>query len=158
VGTNELNFSLIEREIGYSAGLEIVKGSIAENVHLDRANVRSADVRRALEMVGLLSEVESLPEGIDTELECLGQPLSESQCLRLMLARAIVERPRLLVIDGTFDRLSDAALPALLANLVARGTPWTTIVATGRNSVVAACDQVLNLDAGEVLLSGEEVR
>lgn len=148
VGTHELNFSLIEREIGYAAGVEIVKGSLAENVHLDRANVRSADVRKALETVGLLAEVEKLPNGIDTELECLGQPLSESQCLRLMLARAIVERPRLLIIDGTLDRLSDAAIPGLLEELLNSATPWTTVIATGRTSVISACKHVVDLGNG----------
>lgn len=158
VGTHELNFSLIEREIGYAAGVEIVKGSVAENVHLDRANVRSADVRKALETVGLLAEVEKLPHGIDTELECLGQPLSESQCLRLMLARAIVERPRLLLIDGTLDRLSDAALPKLMEQLLGKNSPWTTIIATGRTPVIAACDQVVDLDRGDSKTSNWEAR
>ncbi len=159
VGTHELNFSLIEREIGYAAGIEIVKGTVAENVHLDRANVRSADVRQALETVGLLSDVDKLPNGIDTELECLGQPLTESQCLRLMLARAIVERPRLLLIDRTLDRLSDAALPKLIKDLWGPGnsSPWTTIIATGRSSVMAACEHVVDLDNGEWKVSNREI-
>lgn len=160
VGSHELNFSLVEREIGYSAGIEIVKGTIAENVHLDRANVRSADVRHALETVGLLADVDKLANGIDTELECLGQPLTESQCLRLMLARAIVERPRLLIIDGTLDRLSDAALPKLIEQLAiaSSSSPWTTIIATGRDSVMAACQHVVDLDRLESQASNWEVR
>lgn len=158
IGTHELNFSLIEREIGYCAGVEIVKGSIAENVHLDRANVRSADVRKALEKVGLLADVEKLPQGIDTELECLGQPLSESQCLRLMLARAIVERPKLLLIDGTLDRLSDTVLPILMEQLTGRSASWTTVVATGRQTVMAACDQIVDLDRRETSSPAAETK
>jgi ABC-type bacteriocin/lantibiotic exporter with double-glycine peptidase domain len=150
VCSHELNFSLVEREIGYCAGNEVIKGTIAENVHLDRANVRSVDVRKALELVGLLADVEALPQGIDTELECLGQPLSESQCLRLMLARAIVERPKLLLVDGTLDRLADRALPQLVENLLGKSAPWTTVIATGRNQVIAACDQLVDLDCGEL--------
>jgi putative ABC transport system ATP-binding protein len=150
VCSHELNFSLVEREIGYSAGNEVIRGTIAENVHLDRANVRSVDVRKALELVGLLAEVESLPQGIDTELECLGQPLSESQCLRLMLARAIVERPKLLLVDGTLDKLADRELPQLIENLLGKSTPWTTVISTGRNQIIVACDHFLDLDRGEL--------
>ncbi len=150
VGTNELNFSLIEREIGYCAGVEVVKGTVAENVHLDRANVRSIDVRNALARVGLLADIESLSDGIDTELGSAGHPLSETQCLRLMLARAIIEGPRLLLIDGTLDRLSDAALPELFASLTDDSAPWTTVISTGRNRIVAACDHLLDLDRGEL--------
>ncbi|MDP1562296.1 MAG: ATP-binding cassette domain-containing protein [Pirellulaceae bacterium] len=160
VGSHELNFSLIECEIGYAAGIEIIKGTIAENVHLDRENVRSADVRHALETVGLLADVDKLANGIDTELECLGQPLTESQSLRLMLARAIVERPRLLIIDGTLDRLSDAALPKLIEQLAIASSPslWTTIIATGRNPVIAACQHVVDLDRLESNASTWEAR
>lgn len=158
VCTHELNFSLVEQEIGYAAGIEVIRATIAENVHLDRSNVRSTDVRDALQKVGLLADVEALPDGIDTELESLGQPLTESQCLRLMLARAIIERPKLLLIDGTLDRLSDSLLPDLLPELVGPKAPWTTVVATGRYAVIAACDQLLDLDRGEVRNPKLEVR
>jgi len=158
VCTHELNFSLVEQEIGYAAGIEVIKATIAENVHLDRSNVRSTDVREALQKVGLLADIEALPDGIDTELESLGQPLTESQCLRLMLARAIIERPKLLLIDGTLDRLSDALLPDLLPELIGAQVPWTTVVATGRYAVIAACDQLLDLDRGEVRNPKFEVR
>ncbi len=158
VCTHELNFSLVEQEIGYAAGIEVIKATIAENVHLDRSNVRSTDVREALQKVGLLADIEALPDGIDTELESLGQPLTESQCLRLMLARAIIERPKLLLIDGTLDRLSDALLPDLLPELIGPQAPWTTVVATGRYAVIATCDQLLDLDRGEVRNPKFEVR
>jgi ABC-type multidrug transport system fused ATPase/permease subunit len=46
---------------------------------LDRSNVRSTDVRDALQKVGLLADIEAMPDGIDTELESLGQPMTESQ-------------------------------------------------------------------------------
>lgn len=155
VGTHELNFTLIDREIGYCSCVEVVQGTIAENVHLDRANVRSADVRSALEMVGLLADVEKLPKGIDTELACTGQPLTETQCLRLMLARAIVERPRLLLVDGTFDRLSDDALAPLVDRFFIQSVPWTTVVVTGRHAVRQQCDQVLDLDHHQIGSTGK---
>jgi ABC-type bacteriocin/lantibiotic exporter with double-glycine peptidase domain len=62
-----------------------------------------------------------------------------------MLARAIVGRPRLLLIDGTLDALPDETLPALLANLVAQGRPWTALIATGRQVVMDCCDRVVTL-------------
>jgi ABC-type bacteriocin/lantibiotic exporter with double-glycine peptidase domain len=75
-----------------------------------------------------------------------------------MLARAIIERPKLLLIDGTLDRLSDALLPDLLPELIGPKVPWTTVVATGRYAVIAACDQLLDLDRGEVRNPKFEVR
>jgi len=145
VCTNELNMSLAAQEIGLAAGSEIIAGTVAENVHLDRANVRSADIRNALTDVGLLQEIEHFPEGLETKLSNLGQPLTSSQCLRLMLARAIVVRPKLLLIDGTLDGLSDACIEPLLEKLFGDQVPWTVVVSTGRQSIQGSCNNVLQL-------------
>lgn len=149
VPSTELNMTLAEQEIGVAAGIEVVAGSVAQNVHLNRSNVRSMDVRDALQKVCLLDEIERLPEGVETHLASLGQPLTSSQCLRLMLARAIVVRPKLLLIDGTLDGLSDPMIEQVLHQITGSETPWSTVIATGRNSIRHRCQSVLDLGSVE---------
>jgi ABC-type transport system involved in cytochrome bd biosynthesis fused ATPase/permease subunit len=105
------------------------------------------DVREALSAVGLLDEVLWLPEGLNTRLLTHGTPLSHGQALRLMIARAIVGRPRLLLIDGTLDALSDDALTLVLPHLIGERAPWTLLVATGRKPVIEACQRVVSVGA-----------
>jgi ABC-type bacteriocin/lantibiotic exporter with double-glycine peptidase domain len=100
--------------------------------------------------VGLLDEVMQLPDGLNTVLLTNGAPLSASQSLRLMLARAVVDRPRLLLIDGTLDGLPDDVLEKVLARIARDGSPWTLLVATGRQSVMDACQRVVSLAEGGV--------
>jgi putative ABC transport system ATP-binding protein len=100
--------------------------------------------------VGLVDEVLRLPEGLNTILQTRGAPLSTSQSLRLMLARAIVGRPRLLMIDGTLDGLPDEGLAPLVARLVGNDSPWTLLVATGRESIIEACDRKVSLDGSHI--------
>ncbi|MCA9224663.1 MAG: ABC transporter ATP-binding protein, partial [Planctomycetales bacterium] len=100
--------------------------------------------------VGLLDELLQLPEGLNTMLQTGGAPLSASQATRLMLARAIVGRPRLLLIDSTLDSLADESLAEVLASLTRDNAPWTLLVATGRRAILDACDRVISLDSRNV--------
>lgn len=124
---------------------EAFVGSLAENVHLDRPTVTPADVRWALDEVGLLEEVMALPDGLNTMVADEGAPLSKTQVLRLMLARAIASRPRLLLIDGTFDEMPDELTARVSDAILDRRHSWTVIVVSGRQEVLDRCDEILSL-------------
>lgn len=141
IDIRQLRPDSLREHLAVARGIEIFKGTIEENVHLSRPNVRANDVRDALQAVGLLDEILQLPEGLNTVVQTDGAPLTHSQSLRLMLARAIVGRPRLLLIDGTFDGLPDKELHDVLAKLAGSDVPWTLLVATGRSVVISACDR-----------------
>ena len=83
-------------------------------------------------------------------LQTDGAPLSTSQAMRLMLARAIVGRPRLLLIDGTLDALDDDVLANTLQRLCDAESPWTLLLTTGRRDVAAACQRVIQLSPSRV--------
>ncbi len=151
----QLDVETLRQQIGFSRDCEVFHGTIAENVHLYRPHIRVHDVRDALKLVGLIDEVRSLSEGLDTELTTHGAPLSRSQALRLMIARAIVGRPRVLILDGTLDSLPDAAAEKILDRLTEQPQPWTLLVATGRDAIRARADTVWEMAArGAVRSSG----
>jgi len=137
----------LRREVTLVRGIELLPGSLAENVHLERDGVGSAAVRRALREVGLWDEVLELPSGVQTVLQPHGTPLSHSQLLRLMLARALARPPRLLLVDGLLDSLSDEALPTVMAAFRRMLPGCTVVIATGRSDVWRLCDRVISLDA-----------
>ena len=86
-----------------------------------------ADVTRALQQVGLIDELLELPEGLDTVLHPHGRPLSYRQACRLMIARAIAGRPRLIVLDGALDQIDQQDEQELAEMLFATEAPWTVI-------------------------------
>ncbi|MCO6458724.1 MAG: ATP-binding cassette domain-containing protein [Pirellulaceae bacterium] len=145
----ELRPDSLREHLAAARTVEIFHGTINENVHLNRPNISAMDVREALDAVGLLDELLRLPGGLQSVLQTGGGPLSSSQALRLMLARAIVGRPRLLLIDGTLDALPDDMLQRLLPRLAGPATPWTLVVATGRPEVIEACQRELRLSPAE---------
>ena len=123
---------------------ELFRGTLTENVHLDHPDIDVRLVREACERLGLLEEG-VLPEGLDTMLNSTGAPLSDSQARLVTLARAVVHRPRLLIIDGLLDPLPDDVLDRALDLVCDSDAPWTLIVTSSRRSVAARCRRRIDL-------------
>ena len=128
---------------------DLIQGTILENIRMGRAHVTPADVRESLKTVGLLGSVHPLKHGLETQLNADGQPFSGSQVPRLLLARALVGRPRLLVLDGILDSINFQECPDLLPLLFDRSSPWTLLVVSSRNDVLVRCDRVLGFCSAE---------
>jgi putative ABC transport system ATP-binding protein len=135
-------------------GTEIVEGTIAENVRLGREHLSLDDVRRALECVGLIQTVLQFPDGLDTRLKFGGRPLSSTQRIRLVLARAIIGKPRLLLLDELLEGLDLQTVAELERYLFAPENPWTLVLVTRDADLVKHCDEVLRL--GECHLHGHD--
>ena len=124
---------------------EIVNGTIIENLRLGRTDIGVDEVFDALKQVGLLDDLLALPGGLDTELKIGGTPLSSSQRVRLMVARGLAQRPRLLLIDGLLDAVSDRDADELIACLLSEANRATTILVTRHETVAAKMGQTLRL-------------
>lgn len=127
-------------------GTEIVEGSILDNIRFGRDGIGAQQVRAALQDVELWDEIMQLPGGLESELTARGQPLNASQASRLMLARAIVGEPQLLLLDGALDRLEQQLRRRVAEHLFDPRHAWTVIVVTSMPDVIAACDRALNIE------------
>ena len=137
---------------------EVISGSILENVRLGRSHVDTRAVREALSTVGLLDDVDALPEGIQTVLNAMGEPLSASQKLRLAIARSIAGSPALLVLDDALDGLDPRVREPMLAKLFDKKQPWTLVVVSNDLRVHQRCEKVWRLSDGTAVeaRAGEE--
>lgn len=124
---------------------EIVDGTVVENLRLGRVDVGLDEIREALERVGLLDVLLHRPEGLNLRLKVGGAPLSGNQRTRLLLARALVQRPRLLLIDELFDSLDDESFKLLETAILDPSLTWTVILATRDHGVTKRCDQIIEL-------------
>lgn len=124
---------------------EIVDGTIVENLRLGRMDIGLDEIRAALDRVGLLGVLLRRPEGLNLRLKIGGAPLSSNQRTRLLLARALVQRPRLLLIDELFDSLDDESFECLTRVILNSGLSWTVIMATREQGVTRQCSQVVVL-------------
>lgn len=125
----------LREQVAMVRSVELFTGTIAENLQLDRHNVSSQDIREAMLSMGLWDDVLSMTDGMESLLNPGGGVLSDSQARRLMLARAMVGKPRLLLIDGTLDALPDHVLPGVIDCLLNLSRSCTIVIATGRDDV-----------------------
>lgn len=129
--------------------VELFPGTIVDNVRLGRDHLTLEDVSAAIDAVGLRDELLELPEGLQTTLQPHGRPLSYRQASRLMIARAIVGRPRLLVLDGALDQIDrQQERETLISLLFSPSAPWTLVCITERPDLLAHCNRVVVLGDG----------
>ena len=130
----------------------LLAGSVRENIALG-ADFAEEAIEAAL-AVAEAHFVHDLPDGLDTEVGERGVGLSGGQRQRLALARALVRSPQVLLLDDTTSALDPSTEAKLLANLRSALSRTTVVVVASRPSTIALADDVLFLEAGQVVAHG----
>jgi ATP-binding cassette subfamily B protein len=129
-------------------------GTIAENVAFVRADATSAEVERACRMVGLGDFLDHHDEGVDYQIGDRGARLSAGQKQSVVLARLIVQDPRIVILDevsSSLDLVAEAQMQTALDEvLVGR----TTVVIAHRLSTLLQADQIYVLAQGKIVEQG----
>lgn len=128
--------------------------SVADNLRLGRPDATDDEVRRAARLAQATPFIELLPDGFGSVLGERGASISGGQRQRLAIARALLKKAPILVMDeavANLDAESEAALRDAMAE-VARDR--TTLLIAHRPSTIRTADRVVVLDHGEVVESG----
>jgi len=127
--------------------------TMRENIAFS-TTVADADLQRAIATAELADYVAGLPQGLDTLVSERGSTLSGGQKQRIMLARALVQNPRILFLDDFTARVDANTERMILANL-SRNYPGLTLISiTQKIAPVMDYDQIVLLMEGEVLATG----
>ena len=132
----------------------LFSGTVLENIRLAKPEATDAEVRRAAEQLDCLDLLESLPQGLLTEVGERGAALSVGQRQLVCFTRALLADPRLVILDeatSSIDALTEARLQAALIKLL-RGR--TSFVVAHRLSTIRHADLVLVLDQGVIIERG----
>jgi ABC-type bacteriocin/lantibiotic exporter with double-glycine peptidase domain len=131
---------------------ELLNTTVEENIRLGR-DLSRHDLRWAVETSGLHEHLPRLPNGLNTEVLCGGHNLSSSQRQRILLARTLVARPRLLVIDALpgwdFDHRVNT-----VRHLFDRQQRWTILNLVSDTECLASSDRIVWLHQGKLLELG----
>ena len=146
----------LRSEIALVRGIELFHGTIEENLTLSQNGLSAGRVREALNMVGLLEDLYALPDGLQTVLKGQAEPLSRGQAARLVLARAILMEPRLMILDGILDGIDEDAAAGLLNELTGSRAPWSLLVLTHEQSVARHFETSFVLLEGKIRVASEK--
>jgi putative ABC transport system ATP-binding protein len=138
----ELNAESLRTNVELVQSIDVFEGSVLSNIIMGREDITVAEVRAALRKVGLLDTIMALPQGLQTILWTGGAPLSFGQANRLMLARAIVGQPRLLILDETLDNMDAELRAEVLPAIMGDDAHWTLLVITHSEEVAKNCTRI----------------
>ena len=142
------NIAAVTQEPGFFAG------TIRENLLKPMPNAPTARLVWATKLVGIHEEIESLPEGYETELEEDAANLSMARRQKLAIARALVRNPKILILDEAisgFDVDSELDLRGRLGEI---NDGRTLVISTHRLSQTVDSDLILVMDGGRLVQSG----
>ncbi len=131
--------------------------SVAANLGADRGEVSEAEMWSALELAGLAGRVRAFPQGLGHFLGEGGSALSGGERQRLLIARAVLRRPTLLILDESTAALDPEAEAGILERLKGLESRPAGLVIAHRESTLAHCDSRLVIQHGTAR-NGQEAR
>ena len=147
------DYNHLHRQIGgYMRDEHLFEGTLLENITLGRKRATFDNVKWAIENLNLTKYVSSLPKGYDTIIQSQGKQFSKSTVAKLLLARAIVDRPRLLLLENSFSVLSKEERTSILSFLLHKDQPWTVLLSSSEDLPKdPQFDQKIVLSQGQII-------
>jgi len=147
----------VRRDVGLlGQSSSLFYGTIRENLRLGMPLATEEEMHQALEISGALEFIRQLPEGMDYPIQEGGRGLSGGQRQMLLLARTLLRKPSVLLLDEPTAWLDDAAEKKLIEKMNGWMGNCTLIVATHRPAIMSLVDRILLLDEGKIVRDGKK--
>jgi len=126
------------------------EGTIRENLTFGNLNIDDDTIKWALEKTKLNDWLRYQVDGLRTMIYPEGKQLSTSIARKIVLARAIIIKPKLLLIKDALDQLEKEESNAIMDFLIDDSNPWSLIVVSHNESWSKKCQRIIKLDEGEI--------
>jgi ATP-binding cassette subfamily C protein len=130
--------------------LNLLHSSIRDNIALADPAISDADIMTAVEQAGAQDFVASLSEGLDSDVGTMGTRLSGGERQRIALARALVVKPRLLILDEVTSALDPDTEAAICRNIAGLRDRYTIVAITHRPAWTRIATNLYKVEAGRV--------
>jgi ATP-binding cassette subfamily B protein len=150
-----INIKELKNSIGYvPQSTFLFSESIEKNIKFGKNNASLNEVEIAAKNACLSSDIDMFKDGFKTLLGERGVNLSGGQKQRLAIARAIIKRPKILILDDSLSAVDTETEEKILSNINNISKNITLIIATHRISSAKNCDKILIINNGKVLEYG----
>lgn len=129
----------------------LFRGTVADNIAFFRTGLKPEEIRCAAEAAHLKRDLLSWPAGIGTQVGTRGEAISGGQAQRINIARALIGKPDLLVLDEPTSAVDSETERAILDTLRTLKGKITLIVIAHRQTTISLCDRILEVRDGDVL-------
>ncbi|HRG77995.1 MAG TPA: ATP-binding cassette domain-containing protein [Cyclobacteriaceae bacterium] len=133
---------------------DLFDGTLLENLTVGKTNTTVEYVINAIDQVGLSDEINRLPMGLETHVVSGGKGFSHTMVQKLILARCLAKRPKLIVLNDFFTALTKSDKMKLLSCLIREDRTWTLLVISNDPLIMSACENIIVLEGGKIKNEG----
>jgi len=127
------------------------EGSILDNIIFNNPDCSDEDLKWALDGVQLTPYIKSLPKGLDTQIFPEGQQLSSSNAQKILLARSIISKPKVLFYEDPTDAMDEKVANEIIDFITSDKNKWTIIVSSKNPYWKTKCNRFLTMEKGQII-------
>jgi len=128
------------------------EGTLLENITYNNPNVSFEDIKWAIESVQLTSFIKSLPKGLATPIFPESKQLSSSNAQKILLARSIIQKPKMLFYEDPTSTMDEAEANEIIDFLTSNENKWSIIVSSKNPHWNTKCDRKITMQKGSIQL------
>lgn len=148
---SSLHLNFYRSQLGLSLSDETpFEGSIRENLTFSNTSITDDKIHEILEIVGLKSFIKEQPEGLSTILYPDGRQMSYTLSKKIVLARAILKAPKVLILEDALDRFNEEETMSIVDYLSHNDRPWGLIVVSSSDIWLNKCSEIITLERGRI--------
>lgn len=127
------------------------EGTLKDNITFGDPSISKSDLDWAIQSVGLSNYVKHLPKGLNTILRPEGKEISYTTAKKIILARAIIKKPKLLVLKEPLDHFDQKEASKIIDFLIDKKHDWSLIVVSQNQLWENKLSKVVSLDNGQII-------
>ena len=146
-----VNVNHYRSNLGLSLSEEFpFEGTLRENLTFGDSTITDKIILEVLTQIGLLKFVKELPKGLNTILYPEGKQMSYTIAKKIVLARAIIKKPKLLILEDALDQFSKTETKSMIDFLGNLDNPWGLVVVSSNEYWKTYCNKVIQLKDGKI--------
>ena len=148
---NSLFLNHYRSKLGMSLSEETpFEGTIRENLIFSNDKFKDDKICEILDIVGLGQYLKEQPKGLETIINPEGKQISYTVAKKLILARAIIKEPKLLILEDPLDQFNLEETNRIIDYLTDISKPWSLIVVSSKKSWKMKCSKIITLENGKI--------
>ncbi|MEM9075900.1 MAG: ATP-binding cassette domain-containing protein [Bacteroidota bacterium] len=152
VALQGVNLNYYRSHLGQSLSEESpFEGTLLDNITFGNENIPKEDVYWALEKTGLTQFVKEQPQGLNTILYPEGRQIPYTVSKKIVLARSIVRRPKLLILKDPLDQFNEAEAESIMDFLTDSENGWALVIVSENPKWTERCGRIITMSNGQII-------
>jgi ABC-type bacteriocin/lantibiotic exporter with double-glycine peptidase domain len=127
------------------------EGTVLENITFNNPSISQENIKWAIESVKLGDFIKSLPIGLETKIFPEGKQLSSSNAQKILLARNIINKPKILFLEEPFDKMDNQVAEELIDFITSKDNNWSILISSKNPYWEQKCNRIITMNEGKII-------